>query len=39
VVDAAERAELDLAVLDVKVAGERIHPVAEALSLLLAPVA
>ncbi len=31
-IEAAERAELDLAVLDVNVAGEKIHPVAEALS-------
>jgi len=30
-VEAAERVELDLAVLDVNVAGEKIHPVAEAL--------
>ncbi len=31
-IEAAERAKLDLAVLDVNVAGEKIHPVAEALS-------
>ncbi len=31
-IEAAEQAELDLAVLDVNVAGEKVYPVAEALA-------